>query len=65
MIHKTHIALTEKGTKAGAATIAEMKAGSARIEEVKLLYFDRPFLYAIVENESGMPVFIGAVTDFQ
>ena len=65
VIHKTHIALTEKGTKAGAATIAEMKAGSARIEEVKLLYFDRPFLYAIVENESGMPVFIGAVTDFQ
>lgn len=65
VIHKTHIALTEKGTKAGAATIAEMKAGSARIEEVKLLYFDRPFLYAIVENESGMPVFFGAVTDFE
>lgn len=65
VIHKTHIALTEKGTKAGAATIAEMKAGSAMIEEVKLLYFDRPFLYAIVENESGMPVFFGAVTDFE
>lgn len=65
VIHKTHIALTEKGTKAGAATIAEMKAGSARIEEVKLLYFDRPFLYAIVENESGMPIFFGAVTDFE
>lgn len=65
VLHKTHIALTEKGTKAGAATIAEMKAGSARIEEVKLLYFDRPFLYAIVENESGMPIFFGAVTDFE
>lgn len=65
VIHKTHIALTEKGTKAGAATIAEMKAGSAMIEEVKLLYFDRPFIYAIVENESGLPVFFGAVTDFE
>lgn len=65
VLHKTHIALTEKGTKAGAVTIAEVKAGSVRVEEVKLLYFDRPFLYAIVENESGMPVFFGAVTDFE
>lgn len=65
VLHKTHIALTENGTKAGAATIAEMKAGSVRIEEVKLLHFDRPFLYAIVENDSGMPVFFGAVTDFE
>ena len=64
-LHKTHIALTEKGTKAGAATVMEFKAGSVMIDEIIQLYFDRPFLYAIVENESGLPVFFGAVTDFE
>lgn len=64
-LHKTHIALTEKGTKAGAATVMEFKAGSARIDEIITLHFNRPFLYAIVENESGMPIFFGAVTDFE
>lgn len=64
-LHKTHIALTEKGTKAGAATVMEFKAGSVMIDKIIQLYFDRPFLYAIVENKSGMPVFFGAVTDFE
>ncbi len=64
-LHKTHIALTEKGTKAGAATVMEFKAGSARIDEIITLHFNRPFLYAIVENESAMPIFFGAVTDFE
>lgn len=64
-LHKTHIALTEKGTKAGAATVMEFKAGSVMIDKIIQLYFDRPFLYAIVENETGMPVFFGAVTDFE
>lgn len=64
-IHKTHIALTEKGTKAGAATVMEFKAGSVIIDKIIQLYFDRPFLYAIVENKTGMPVFFGAVTDFE
>ncbi len=63
--HNTKISFTENGTKAGAATYVEMKAGSARQpENIKTLYFDRPFIYIIFKTDNGLPLFMGTVRDF-
>ncbi|MBQ2062061.1 MAG: serpin family protein, partial [Oscillospiraceae bacterium] len=45
VLHKTYISVTEKGTKAGAATVVEMmKNTSVQIpQEIKTVYLDRPF----------------------
>lgn len=65
VLHKAHISVAEKGTEAGAATLVTMKAESAPIEEqlVKEVTLDRPFVYLIVDSQSGLPLFMGTVTD--
>jgi len=63
VLHKTYIAVDEKGTEAGAATVVEMITESAAMEpeEVYRVYLDRPFVYAIVDEEYNLPVFIGTM----
>ncbi len=60
VIHQTHISVDEQGTKAAAATVVEMDAGGAAMMGETVI-LDRPFLYAIIEDESGLPVFLGTV----
>ena len=62
VLHKTHISVDELGTKAGAVT-AEIMLGAAFIENTVTL--DRPFLYAIIDNATNLPVFMGTVTNFE
>ncbi len=62
--HKTYIAVDELGTKAGAVTTDYATADTAEpIEPPKIVYvnLNRPFVYAIVENETNVPIFIGVV----
>ncbi len=59
VLHKTHIELDRNGTKAAAATAIVMKASSAYMEEPPIVHLDRPFLYALVDNKTGIPLFIG------
>ena len=61
VLHKTFIQVDELGTKAGAVTKVEMKCGS--VMETKVVRLDRPFVYAIIDNASKLPVFIGAVME--
>ncbi len=64
VIHKTYIELDENGTKAAAVTAVEMNCDSAAYEEpkeVKEVILDRPFVYAIVDTHTGMPIFMGTV----
>ncbi len=63
VIHKTYISVGERGTRAGAATVVEMNAGSAEPIEVKTVYLDRPFVFMIIDCESNVPLFIGALCD--
>ncbi|MCM1057323.1 MAG: serpin family protein [Firmicutes bacterium] len=65
VLHKTYIALDEKGTKAGAATAVEVSKESAAVSlvETKTVYLDRPFVYMIIDCEENLPVFIGTVTE--
>lgn len=63
VIHKTHIEVDELGTKAAAATVIAMTDGIAMMDEKEPKYvnLNRPFAYAIVDLESGNPLFIGTV----
>lgn len=63
VLHKTFITVDELGTKAGAATVVEMYSEGAMIEEPKVVELNRPFFYMILDNETGLPVFMGTVTD--
>jgi serpin B len=58
-LHKTFIAVDELGTKAGAATKVEIVPESAM--QARLVKLDRPFVYAIIDNETKLPVFLGTV----
>ncbi len=65
VIHKTFISVGEKGTKAGAATVVEMKNESCLLEpqETKEIFLDRPFVYMLVDCENNIPFFIGTMMD--
>ena len=64
VIHKTFISVAEKGTKAGAATVIEMKDESAPFfEDQKCVLLDRPFVYMLIDTETNLPFFIGTMTD--
>jgi len=60
VIHKTFISVDERGTRAGAATMVVMRAESAPAE-IKFVRLDRPFVFAIVDSSTNLPIFIGAV----
>lgn len=62
VLHKTFLAVDEKGTKAGAATAVEMmRAMSMMEQEIKTVYLNRPFVYMIIDSEEKLPIFIGTV----
>lgn len=60
---KTFIQVDRNGTKAAAVTWAVNKAESAAPMEPKYVYLDRPFVYAIVDTKTGLPLFVGVVTE--
>ena len=58
--HRAKIEVTETGTEAAAATVVTMPAaGVAPGDPPVELVFDRPFCYAIVDLERGVPLFLG------
>lgn len=62
ILHKTYIDVNRNGTEAAAATAVIMKESSLPIrQEVRKVYLDRPFVYAIIDVKTGVPVFIGTV----
>lgn len=60
VIQKTAIDVSEQGTKAAAVTGAIMYTGAAPapVDYVSLI-LDRPFVYAVVDLERGVPLFLG------
>lgn len=61
VIHNTKIEVNEKGTTAGAAALVEMVDSACAINE-KQVFLNRPFMYMILDNETMLPLFIGAYT---
>lgn len=61
VLHKTFIDVDEEGTRAAAATVIGMStsSGPAAPDETREVILDRPFVYLIVDQLSGTPVFAG------
>ena len=60
---KAVIEVDRNGTKAAAVTLGGMNCMGAAPAEPLYITLDRPFVYAIIDNEHHMPIFIGAVTN--
>ena len=58
VVHKAHIEVDRVGTRAAAVTI-EVCVGCAPATEFKTVRLNRPFVYAIMNMETGLPVFTG------
>ena len=64
VIHKSFISIDEEGTEAAAATAVVMD-GTTDEEEPTYqdVAFNRSFLYAIIERDTGTVLFLGRTTD--
>lgn len=62
ILHNTYISVNPYGTEAAAATLGVM-IGASPPEEIVILTVDRPFLFVIVDKPTGVPVFLGKVTN--
>ena len=58
VVHKARIEVNEKGTEAAAATVVEVEDAAAPTDYRELV-LDRPFCYAVVDLERGVPLFLG------
>ena len=66
VLHKTHIELDENGTKAAAATAVIIEKSSSMPGESPIeLNFNRPFVYALVDTGTGVPLFIGEIVSMK
>jgi serine protease inhibitor len=64
VLHKTLLEVDEEGSTAGAATGTQMQAAAImQPREDFNLVFDRPFLAAITDQESGTILFLGIIGD--
>ena len=61
VLHKATIEVERKGTKASAATMAVIEIGGFMPLNNPEVILDRPFIFAIVHDETGLPVFTGIV----
>jgi len=63
--HKTFIEVNEEGTEAAAATSVGIGVTSAPIDGPFQMVCDRPFFYAIRDNQTGSLLFMGTMVDPQ
>ena len=61
--HKAWIDVYEEGTKAAAATAIPIGRGGGPSWPAAVFRADHPFLFMIVEKDSGSILFLGRVTD--
>ncbi len=65
ILQKTAIELDENGTKAAAATVIMNEATAmdpSQFTQIQM-YLDRPFIFMIVDEVSGVPLFVGSVAN--
>ena len=64
-VHKTYISVDEQGTKAAASTMVGMTYTTAVPLMRQKVILDRPFIYMIIDQATGIPVFIGTMMNPQ
>lgn len=57
---KAVIETDAEGTRAAAVSFAEMVGSTSMIAQT--VYLDRPFVYAIIDDETQVPIFVGVMT---
>ncbi len=60
--HKTYIDVDEKGTEAAAVTSVECESTSVEVDRFNMIV-DRPFFFTIIDEKTGVILFIGAVSN--
>lgn len=63
ILQKAKVITNEHGTRAAAMTQVMVNMMSARPEKKEVVHLDRPFFYMILDMETGIPLFTGAVYD--
>jgi len=65
IIQQTYLRMDENGSEAAAATEVQIEASAIRRPANKPfnLVFDRPFLFAIIDDQSGQLIFAGVLRD--
>lgn len=61
VIHKTAITVDTEGTRAAAVTAIEIRDNCALVMPEKEVTLDRPFVYAIIDTQTNLPIFLGTV----
>lgn len=62
-LQKAYIKVDERGTKAGAVTMAAIANKSSLPSRIYSVILDRPFVYAIIDAKTNIPLFIGKVVN--
>ena len=67
IIHKARIEVDRNGTKAAAVSFMPGFAGAApdMSIEYRQIRLDRPFIYAVVHNNTGLPIFVGTINHLE
>ncbi len=63
VLHQTYVAIDEEGTEAAAATAIVIGETSAPAGDPVPVVLDRPFLFRIVDTETGATLFLGRIMD--
>lgn len=63
VLHEAFVKVDEKGTEASAATAVLMAVGAGMPPQITRFYVDHPFLFFVVDDASGLVLFMGRVTD--
>lgn len=60
VLHKATIGIDEKGCEASAATAVRMMAKSAPPKKINMIVFNRPFIFAVIDELDNTVIFEGA-----
>jgi len=63
VFHKGFVRVDEKGTEAAAATVGGIPTGASAGSPSRRVNVNRPFLFLIRDNASGLVLFLGRVSD--
>lgn len=63
VIHQAHVEVNEEGTEAAASTAVVMSRSIGAGPRVPVFRADRPFIFMIMDEETGCILFLGRVSD--
>ena len=65
ILHKAVMEVDTKGSRAAAVTSMEVVAACAPLGPRREVILNRPFIYAVVHNQTGLPVFVGVMNSMK